>query len=483
MLSAVANISELRAVPISLARRLEKMEENGGGKIHLHGRLFAQWLHYLEPYRCAYPSEYKSMATWYKVKAYASSDERSAFVDALPETTWSKDDDLISQWSDEEFLPLETVLPAAPTKNSTDAETTFGTKAQLALLLGAFGLIACVTRVVFGGLPLPRPLLEEELLAMDEKAAVKPTCNAKGKGKTSQASVGKKGQAGKEPSQMQVASKARKQRTLKEKPSKEEAKLVVECLEEGETGCERAAEDICDPKASDISEEAQEDSGMVEESYDKAQDSKPAEAAEKSFEESLGKAEEIQEENSVQESEQAEAAEKSFEESLEKAKEIEEENTVQEEPETSLAAFAETCTTASIASNEAAIRAANARAAAAEAALVAAEAAKKAAAAAAEAESLAAAAEVAAIEEAAALEPLEPPPGLTELQSSPPGLASEADALRWLAPEGSSEPCAAPGFEALMRVGLLQPVTKPKEELPGFRPPPGLEMFGPFSPH
>jgi len=498
MLSAVANISEVRAVPISLARRLEKMEENGGGKIHLHGRLFAQWMHYLEPYRCAFPSEHKSSATWYKVKAYASSDERSAFVDALPETTWSKDDDLISQWSDEEFLPLETVLPAEPMKNSTDAETTFGTKAQVALLLGAFGLIVCVTKVVFGGLPLPRQILEEELLAMDESGAAKPTCNAKGKGKTSQACVGKKGQVGKEPSQMQVASKARKQRTLKEKPSKEEAKLVVECPEKGETGCERAAEEICEPKAMDISEEAQEncekaqeDCDMVEESYDKAKDSKQAEAAEKNFEESLEKADEIEEEK-------AEEIEE------EKAEEVEEENTVQEEAETSLAASAETCTTASIASNEAAVRAANARAAAVEAALVAAEAAKKAAAAAAEAESLAAAAEVAAIEEAAALEPLEPPPGLTEkppgltepppgltekppglpeLQSPPPGLGPEAASLRQLAPEGSSEPCTMPGFEVMMRVGLIQPATKPKEEQPGFRPPPGLEMFGPCSPH
>lgn len=44
-----------RTVPPALQRRLMEIAEHHGGRIPIHGRLFAQWLHHLYPQHCPYP--------------------------------------------------------------------------------------------------------------------------------------------------------------------------------------------------------------------------------------------------------------------------------------------------------------------------------------------------------------------------------------------------------------------------------------------
>lgn len=44
-----------RTVAPSLQRRLQEISEHHGGKVPIHGRLFAQWLHHLYPHECPYP--------------------------------------------------------------------------------------------------------------------------------------------------------------------------------------------------------------------------------------------------------------------------------------------------------------------------------------------------------------------------------------------------------------------------------------------
>eukprot|EP00441_Pelagodinium_beii_P021753 CAMPEP_0197660146 /NCGR_PEP_ID=MMETSP1338-20131121/50667_1 /TAXON_ID=43686 ORGANISM="Pelagodinium beii, Strain RCC1491" /NCGR_SAMPLE_ID=MMETSP1338 /ASSEMBLY_ACC=CAM_ASM_000754 /LENGTH=853 /DNA_ID=CAMNT_0043237437 /DNA_START=27 /DNA_END=2586 /DNA_ORIENTATION=- len=450
LLSAVANVTSPRAIPSSLVQRLEHMEKLGEGKIHLHGRLFGQWMHYLEPYHCPFPSELKSLATWYKVKTYSSAEEKEAYVDSLPETALLKDatDDLtISQWSDEEVLPLEP-LPAMKSSLEAlvDAKTTFRMTAEIASLLSVFGMIFGIYRVVFGGLRLPSKVHEEELLAMDEKATVKSAArNAKSKGiKTSH-----------------VVSKARKQKTAPSAAPREMHR-------------EEDANPKEDAKSKDLTPEPAESqeavTGEAQEVPFENNFEKLEEGCEKTFDETFcEEAEEATEKKCGQEQEDKHNAKDQDEQISEDVQDSSSTMPVAENREVDFGDLVHALPAEKLTEtqSEAAIRAANARAAAAEAALAATEAAQKAASAAAEAVALAAAAkaaaEAAAVEEAAAHPvEVEPPPGLQ-------GLGAHE--------EVSNSPVPA-GFEGLARIGLIRPVTRPKPELEGFRPPPGLEMFG-----
>lgn len=46
-----------RALPASLRTRLDEVASSNGGKVPLHGRLFAQWMHHAYPRECPYPHE------------------------------------------------------------------------------------------------------------------------------------------------------------------------------------------------------------------------------------------------------------------------------------------------------------------------------------------------------------------------------------------------------------------------------------------
>jgi len=50
-----ATVQAPRSLPATLAGRLEEIAVQHGGKVPLHGRLFAQWLHHAYPRECPYP--------------------------------------------------------------------------------------------------------------------------------------------------------------------------------------------------------------------------------------------------------------------------------------------------------------------------------------------------------------------------------------------------------------------------------------------
>merc|ERR1719265_628353 len=52
---STATVDAPRSVPRTLEQKLQEVEKSQGGEVALHGRLFAQWLHFSFPNECAYP--------------------------------------------------------------------------------------------------------------------------------------------------------------------------------------------------------------------------------------------------------------------------------------------------------------------------------------------------------------------------------------------------------------------------------------------
>eukprot|EP00929_Paragymnodinium_shiwhaense_P023228 TRINITY_DN145_c0_g1_i3.p1 TRINITY_DN145_c0_g1~~TRINITY_DN145_c0_g1_i3.p1 ORF type:complete len:563 (-),score=122.03 TRINITY_DN145_c0_g1_i3:105-1793(-) len=119
ILDLVANMTGLDdnapKLDSNLRTQLARIAETHGGQVPLHGRLFAQWLHYVFPRECAFPhkagaasattpSQYGDsfIASQAEVSGYAASrdDESTSYVhlDQSEETAW------MSQWSEEEEL-------------------------------------------------------------------------------------------------------------------------------------------------------------------------------------------------------------------------------------------------------------------------------------------------------------------------------------------------------------------------------------------
>ena len=53
-----------------LVSHLEAVAEQNGGQVPLHGRLFAQWLHYVFPYECPYPQRSSELENGVTVSSY-----------------------------------------------------------------------------------------------------------------------------------------------------------------------------------------------------------------------------------------------------------------------------------------------------------------------------------------------------------------------------------------------------------------------------
>lgn len=91
-----------------------------GGMVPLHGRLFAQWLHYAFPRECPFPHKTGETVAMSPLEFgdqhLASEDEMSAITNATLEDATSNvtEDDVMSQWSHEEELLSESVHLHAP---------------------------------------------------------------------------------------------------------------------------------------------------------------------------------------------------------------------------------------------------------------------------------------------------------------------------------------------------------------------------------
>lgn len=94
-----------------LEDRLYGIAHANGGQVSLHGRLFAQWLHFWQPYKCAYPQVpgfQFDPAAWKDRKYTWNVQEKESFVSSLntlPKQSLHKSN-LLAWWSDEESLPL-----------------------------------------------------------------------------------------------------------------------------------------------------------------------------------------------------------------------------------------------------------------------------------------------------------------------------------------------------------------------------------------
>jgi len=130
VLELVGNMTNLDdeapQIDTRLRRQLDSIAETHAGKIPLHGRLFAQWLHYVFPRECAFPHKVGTASavtpSQYGDSFIASEDEVTNYAaDRENETTsyvtlgQQEETAWMSQWSeDEELLADYSVQLSAP---------------------------------------------------------------------------------------------------------------------------------------------------------------------------------------------------------------------------------------------------------------------------------------------------------------------------------------------------------------------------------
>jgi hypothetical protein len=112
LLLLAGNMSE-RSLSQGLSEKLVTIATKHGGQVPLHGRLFAQWLHFAFPSECPFPSLVESSAAltpseWLDERKTASAEERKQHIESslANEVPSIEDFDLDGRWSDHEVLPV-----------------------------------------------------------------------------------------------------------------------------------------------------------------------------------------------------------------------------------------------------------------------------------------------------------------------------------------------------------------------------------------
>eukprot|EP00929_Paragymnodinium_shiwhaense_P078112 TRINITY_DN4041_c0_g1_i1.p1 TRINITY_DN4041_c0_g1~~TRINITY_DN4041_c0_g1_i1.p1 ORF type:complete len:552 (-),score=166.70 TRINITY_DN4041_c0_g1_i1:281-1936(-) len=147
---STSTVTAPRELPQSELLRLELAAERSGGKIALHGRLFAQWLHFVFPRECPMPQAAGSAAPltaseWLEAteaKATWNHIEISQYLQTAGSVQSDKDAEDASIWSDEEEMFYS--VPAAATKPSSGS----GLKSTILTLLVGVPLGALATLAV-----------------------------------------------------------------------------------------------------------------------------------------------------------------------------------------------------------------------------------------------------------------------------------------------------------------------------------------------
>merc|ERR1719188_839597 len=134
ILSVVGNLSTYsvnapRQLSPDLVQKAHAIAARHGGRVPLHGRLFAQWLHLAFPHDCPWPHLFEdpaalSMRHWATRDSIASAEERAAYVDehaagvgGRPRARLGKVEAMEipgPTWSEEEVLPLQ--VPEEPAR-------------------------------------------------------------------------------------------------------------------------------------------------------------------------------------------------------------------------------------------------------------------------------------------------------------------------------------------------------------------------------
>jgi len=149
-MSQITTLDEDEPPHLSAAskQQLEKIARDSGGKVPLHGRLFAQWLHYVFPRECPFP--YKSGSTTSATPAQfgdnyglVASDEvqRHASLATSHDSHLAEDKhelEWMSQWSEEE-------------EHMADYSSELGSSWGGRSLLMLFGILLAVAGVISKG--------------------------------------------------------------------------------------------------------------------------------------------------------------------------------------------------------------------------------------------------------------------------------------------------------------------------------------------
>jgi hypothetical protein len=113
LLPLIVNMSvalDDQAAPISdaLVSKLDSIAKRHGGAVPLHGRLFAQWLHFAFPFECSYPHVTdKDLGGNSLVTSYIAQKPTTPNGALMFDSNSSQNGDpALSQWTDDEMLPL-----------------------------------------------------------------------------------------------------------------------------------------------------------------------------------------------------------------------------------------------------------------------------------------------------------------------------------------------------------------------------------------
>jgi hypothetical protein len=145
LLSFVHDITHGQAFPKGLAEKLHNIAERHGGEVPLHGRLFAQWLHFAFPHECPFPSIVESAdmlakSQWNRTQYSASSDERLNHVLSVDDSALASEDIEVDKfWIDHEVLP---VLDGQISPLGSTAAVMRGTIQVAAICLGLRSILA-----------------------------------------------------------------------------------------------------------------------------------------------------------------------------------------------------------------------------------------------------------------------------------------------------------------------------------------------------
>jgi len=111
---STSSVEAPRDLPETLVDKLWAIADRHSGRVPLHARLFAQWMHFVFPSECPYPHAVEDAAVlrpshWSgQRRASATDEERERFISEFalqPEPALGEP--LLSQWDDEEVLLLE----------------------------------------------------------------------------------------------------------------------------------------------------------------------------------------------------------------------------------------------------------------------------------------------------------------------------------------------------------------------------------------
>jgi len=85
LLQIVQNMSNGQALPRGLSEKLLSIAERHSGEVPLHGRLFAQWLHFAFPHECNFPAilenaDVLSTSQWHSASYSASKEDRMSLT-------------------------------------------------------------------------------------------------------------------------------------------------------------------------------------------------------------------------------------------------------------------------------------------------------------------------------------------------------------------------------------------------------------------